>query len=108
MRESRRYSLKEQYSTTKERYRRRREQGIRIEPPASWWRQRHLLFTILSLVLVIVVALTVRGLYRFFPRLSQPAQHQESGEVQTDDSLDYETAKQIFSGEIPAATPQSQ
>ena len=105
MKEKRHTPIKERYRTTKERFLERRKQGIEPEPPVSWWRQRYLFFTAISLALVLVTAFTVRGLYRFFPPRNQSEQHQEEEEIQIE-NIDYQTAKQLFSGEISAATTE--
>ncbi|MFH1737416.1 MAG: hypothetical protein ABIH23_00310 [bacterium] len=100
----RRDSLKEYYSI-RDRYLQRRGMGLQFQPVASWWRHRHLFYTAISLLLVLVAGFTVRGLYRFLPQTTRSAEQQEvsQSESETPD-MDYETAKRLFSGQIPVAT----
>lgn len=75
-----------------------------MEPSVLFRRHRQLLFTAISLAVVFAAAFAIRGLHRFLPKPDQ-GQQQESEGIQIE-SADPGTAKQILSGEIPAATTQ--
>ena len=79
--------------------------SLQLQPVTSWWRRRHLFFTAISLLLVLVAGFAVRGLSRFLPQTARSAEQQEVGQSESEIAdMDYETAKRLFSGQIRVAT----
>ena len=94
------HATRHQYQTTRDRFLDSRKMGPEPRRKISWLRERHLLYTAISLALVIVATFVVRGFYRLHPQLkgeNAKSSHQE-------EMMDYDTAVRLFSGNVSATT----